>query len=151
MSPSPRRSDRRISGRCKRPFLRFTFRARRAGRTSRVRPSLGARNVNHLGEIMIRCLPAFVFTLLLAQVAPAAELVRTARSGAWSAASTWVDGKVPSAGDRVQIRTGHRVLYDVSASPRIRSIHVAGTLTFATDRDTCLDLGVLKIQPGDDA
>jgi hypothetical protein len=32
----------------------------------------------------------------------------------------------------------------------IRSIHVAGTLTFARDRDTLLAVGLIKIQPGDD-
>ena len=33
----------------------------------------------------------------------------------------------------------------------IRSIHVAGTLTFAANRDTELNVGLIKIQPGDDA
>jgi hypothetical protein len=33
----------------------------------------------------------------------------------------------------------------------IRSIHVAGRLTFARDRDTRLDVGLIKIQAGDDA
>ena len=33
----------------------------------------------------------------------------------------------------------------------IRSIHVAGTLRFARDKDTRLDVGLIKIQPGDDA
>ena len=44
----------------------------------------------------------------------------------------------PSAG----IVDGHEVLED---------IHVAGTLTFARDRDTLLGVGLIKIQPGDDA
>jgi uncharacterized protein (TIGR03067 family) len=51
----------------------------------------------------------------------------------------------------VQVRTGHTVLYDLGSGPVIRSIHVAGTLTFARDRDTRLEVGLLKIQPGDDA
>ena len=33
----------------------------------------------------------------------------------------------------------------------IRSIHVAGTLRFDPDRDTRLDVGLIKIQAGDDA
>src|SRR5205823_4366603 len=33
----------------------------------------------------------------------------------------------------------------------IRAIHVAGTLRFAPDRDTRLDVGLIKIQAGDDA
>ncbi len=78
-------------------------------------------------------------------------LVRSAQSGAWSAASTWEGGKLPAAGMRVQIRTGHTVVYDLKSEQVIRSIHVAGTLRFATDRDTRLDVGLIKIQPGDDA
>jgi hypothetical protein len=89
-----------------------------------------------------------------AAVAPAqaAEaLVRSARSGPWSAAATWEGGRVPAAGARVQVRAGHTVTYDVSSATVLRSVHVAGTLTFARDRDTRLDVGLLKVQPGDDA
>ena len=57
----------------------------------------------------------------------------------------------PAAGARVQVRTGHTVRYDVTSDAVIRSIHVAGTLTFAPDRDTRLDVGLIKIQAGDDA
>jgi hypothetical protein len=86
-----------------------------------------------------------------AEPAPLPPLVRTAQSGPWSAASTWEGGKVPLAGARVQVRAGHTVVYDVDSTVPIRSIHVAGTLTFAPDRDTRLDVGLIKIQPGDDA
>src|SRR5262249_14235345 len=72
-------------------------------------------------------------------------------SGPWSAAATWEGGKVPAAGARVQVRAGHTVTYDISSDQVIRSIHVAGTLTFARDRDTRLDVGLIKIQPGEDA
>ena len=78
-------------------------------------------------------------------------LVRSAGSGAWSAASTWEGGAVPTDGARVQIRTGHVVEYDASSDRVIRSIHVAGTLRFATDRTTRLDVGLIKVQAGDDA
>src|SRR5579885_2731404 len=67
------------------------------------------------------------------------------------AAATLEGGKVPGAGARVQVRPGHTVLYDVKSDAVIRSIHVAGTLTFARDRDTQLAVGLIKIQPGDDA
>jgi hypothetical protein len=79
------------------------------------------------------------------------SLVRSARSGPWSAEATWEGGKIPGAGAKVQVRTGHTVLYDLKADQVIRSIHVAGTLTFARDKDTRLDVGLIKIQPGDDA
>src|SRR5262245_25709230 len=82
---------------------------------------------------------------------PAPAIVRTAQSGPWSAAATWEGGKAPAAGSRVQIRTGHTVTYDLKSDQVIRSIHVAGTLTFARDRDTRLDVGLIKIQAGDDA
>jgi hypothetical protein len=90
----------------------------------------------------------------------AADLIPSGRSGPWSAPATWEGGKVPGSGARVQIRAGHTVTYDVeplrgeneSPAPAvIRSIHVAGTLTFARDRNTVLSVGLIKIQPGDDA
>jgi hypothetical protein len=81
----------------------------------------------------------------------AAPPIRTAKSGPWSAPATWEGAKVPSAGARVQVRAGHTVTYDLRSDQVIRSIHVAGTLTFARDKDTRLDVGLIKIQAGDDA
>jgi hypothetical protein len=86
-----------------------------------------------------------------AQSAGLPALIRSARSGPWSAPSTWEGGRLPSPGSRVQIRTGHTVRYDLNADQAIRSLHLAGTLAFARDRDTRLDVGLLKIQPGEDA
>lgn len=80
-----------------------------------------------------------------------AKLIRSAQSGQWSEPSTWEGGKVPGAGARVQVRTGHNVTYDVASDQTIRSIHVAGTLRFDPRRDTRLDVGLIKIQAGDDA
>lgn len=82
---------------------------------------------------------------------PTAEMTRSARSGPWSAAATWEGGRVPGAFARVQVRQGHTVVYDVRSERPIRSIHVAGTLTFARDKDTRLDVGLIKIQSGEDA
>jgi len=101
---------------------------------------------------------ALLFAMVIALICPASEimaqpplLIRSAKSGSWSDPGTWEDGKVPSAGSRVQIREGHRVLYDIVSDKAIRMIHVAGTLTFAPDSDTRLDVGLLKIQAGDNA
>jgi hypothetical protein len=77
--------------------------------------------------------------------------IRSARSGNWSALSTWEGGSAPQAGARVVVRTGHTVTYDVSSDQAIRFIHVAGTLAFATDRSTRLDVGLIRIQPGEGA
>jgi len=76
--------------------------------------------------------------------------VKSAKSGNWSDLATWDAKKVPAEGARVQILPGHTVTYDTKATFAVRIVHVAGTLTFATDKDTRLDVGLLKIQPGTD-
>ena len=88
-----------------------------------------------------------------AQDRPAPRVIRSAASGPWSMPATWEGAKVPSERSIVQIRSGHVVTYDVAErqAGTIRSIHVAGTLTFARDRDTLLNVGLIKIQSGDDA
>jgi hypothetical protein len=53
---------------------------------------------------------------------------------------------VPAAGARVLIRRGQRVVYDLKSTQVVRAINVAGTLSFATDRDTLLVVGLLKVQ-----
>ncbi len=102
-----------------------------------------------MSRLILAAVAAFVSTSL----APAAEppLIRSAKSGPWSATDTWTGGKVPGAGVRVQVRPGHTIVYDVKSDAVIRSIHCGGTLTFARDRDTILNVGLIKIQPGDDA
>ena len=77
-------------------------------------------------------------------------LIRSAKSGDWSAAATWEGGKPPAPGMKVLIREGHTVRYDVNSEAAIRSVHISGTLDFATDRDTQLNVGLLKIQSGED-
>jgi hypothetical protein len=86
--------------------------------------------------------------------APAAQKstvgFRSAKSGPWSDPKTWDGGKVPGDAARVQIRPGHTVTYDLDNGPAIRFIHVAGTLTFARDRNTKLEVGLIAIQPGEE-
>jgi hypothetical protein len=74
------------------------------------------------------------------------SIIRSKQSGPWSAPATWEGGKVPAAGARVLVQPGHRVVYDVKSEAPIRAINVAGTLRFATDRDTLLTVGLIKIQ-----
>ena len=98
-------------------------------------------------------LPLMLSVLLLCLASAMAadrQIVRSAQSGAWSDAATWANGKVPAAGASVQIRAGDRVTYDVVSTEAVRALFVAGTLTFAPDRDTQLDVGLLKVQAGDD-
>jgi hypothetical protein len=76
-------------------------------------------------------------------------VIRSAKSGPWSAPATWVGNTVPGAGARVHIAEGHRVVYDAKSDAVIRAINVAGTLEFDGETDTLLNVGLLKIQPGD--
>jgi hypothetical protein len=77
-------------------------------------------------------------------------IVRTAQSGPWSAPATWEGGKVPLGKVRVLIREGHHVVYDLQATEPIRSLTISGILSFARDKDTRLDVGLIKIQAGED-
>lgn len=91
-------------------------------------------------------------TLLATQSLQAQEKtdwLKTAKSGAWSAPDTWVGGKAPGAGALVHIRPGHTVTYDVDSATVIRVVNVGGTLTFARDRNTRLDVGLIRIAQGD--
>jgi G8 domain len=83
------------------------------------------------------------------RTAQSSRWIRSAGSGPWSAATTWEGGVVPAAGGRVHVREGHVVTYDVKSDATIRAVYVAGTLSFATDKDTQLNVGVLKIEAGD--
>ena len=95
---------------------------------------------------------SLIASLLLATFTVAAErnIVRTAKSGPWEAADTWIGGKVPAAGESVLIRPGHRVTYASKNEKPFRAIHIGGTLSFDPDKDTLLAVGLLKIQPGED-
>ncbi len=100
----------------------------------------------------LRILAVFLCALVSANVTHAATpvLIRSAKSGAWSDGKTWEGGKLPPAGATVLVRPGHEVLYDVNSPQPVRSLHIGGTLRFATDRDTRLDVGLIKIQAGED-
>jgi hypothetical protein len=93
------------------------------------------------------------FVIALAAAAPgqAADLIRSAQSGPWSAGATWESGKVPAAGDRVLIRAGHEITYDVKSDAPIRFVHIAGTLSFAPDKDTRLVTGLIRIEASEEA
>jgi len=43
------------------------------------------------------------------------KVIRSARSGPWSAGATWEGGKTPGTGVKVQIREGHTIVYDVNS------------------------------------
>ena len=71
--------------------------------------------------------------------------------GAWSDAATWQPERQPKAGDKIQIRSGHAVVYDVKSSNLIPLLHIEGSLVFARNRDTELNVAVLKVGGGKEA
>ena len=74
--------------------------------------------------------------------------VRSAKSGPWSEAATW-GGRLPKAGERIQVRAGHAVTYDIEASDAFRIIHVAGDLSFSRQKNTRLEVGLIKVEAGE--
>ena len=75
--------------------------------------------------------------------------VRSVRNGRWSDAKTWKPARIPRKGDRVLVSRDTQVEYDVESEAVIRLVQVVGTLRFSRDRNTRLDVGVLKVQNSD--
>jgi hypothetical protein len=95
-------------------------------------------------------LAAIVSLVLFAAQARAADpVIFSAKSGPWSVPATWAGGKVPGEGARVLVKPGHRVVYDVKSDAVIRGLNIAGSVVFATDKDTVLNVGLIKIQEGE--
>jgi hypothetical protein len=95
--------------------------------------------------------------LVLAAMASAARAegvkfdARTAKGGDWSDAATWENGRAPKAGDFVQVRPGHAVVYDIESKGAFRMVHVGGTLSFSRAKSTLMEVGLLKVQAGEAA
>ena len=83
------------------------------------------------------------------QHAPVEFSIRSVRDGNWSDPRTWQPERRPAAGDRVLIGRETHVRYDASSDDLIRLVQIAGTLEFARDRDTLLNVGLIKVQNSD--
>lgn len=97
--------------------------------------------------------PLAVFALLFVSFRVHAETpptltfdARSIRSGPWSDAATWEPARIPTAQSRVLVSAGTRVVYDVESEHVIRLLQVAGELRFARDRNTTLNVGLVKVQ-----
>lgn len=75
--------------------------------------------------------------------------VRSIQDGNWSDPKTWQNGRAPKAHDRVLVARGTNVLYDVADAQVLRLVQVVGTLRFARDRDTELNVALVKVQDSD--
>jgi len=79
--------------------------------------------------------------------------VTSATGGVWSDPATWFPQRVPGADDKVRIKAGHDVVYDVASDARLDCIEVNGHLRFSTDASTrmrivnmtVMDDGVLEV------
>src|SRR5438067_268835 len=86
---------------------------------SEVRDSIFCRGFilkyfNLLRRTLLLALGLALFVAADARAAGVDFNTRTAHSGSWSDPATWENGKPPQAGDRVQVRPGHDVVYDVA-------------------------------------
>ncbi|HET6878798.1 MAG TPA: G8 domain-containing protein [Pirellulales bacterium] len=72
--------------------------------------------------------------------------IRSVKDGKWSEVSTWLPARVPGDGDRVLINRDTTVEYDVASKDVLRLIQVVGALSFARDRDTELNVALVKVQ-----
>jgi hypothetical protein len=75
--------------------------------------------------------------------------LRSVKSGKWSEASSWQPARVPAANDRVLVSAGTTIEYDVANKDVLRLIQIVGTLSFARDRDTELNVALIKVQQSD--
>lgn len=73
--------------------------------------------------------------------------LRSAQSGPWSSASTWMPARLPVPTDVVRVE--HLVVYDSPTGVAgVVGVDAGGVLRFATDRSTRLATGVLLVMPG---
>jgi hypothetical protein len=75
--------------------------------------------------------------------------IKSVKDGKWSDASTWKPARVPGKGDRVLVSRGTFVEYDAKQKDVVRLLQIVGTLSFARDRDTELNVGILTVQHTD--
>ncbi len=90
----------------------------------------------------------FLLFTLTAFADPLTFDVRSAKSGPWSDPATW-EGHAPRVGERVLVRAGHTVTYDVENHEALRVVHVSGTLTFSREKNTLMEVGLLRVAPGE--
>ena len=77
------------------------------------------------------------------------DLIRSAASGNWSAASTWEGGKVSGSRSASTCATGAYGRLRCRIESAARAVQVGGKLTFARDRNTLLNVGLLRIERGE--
>ncbi|MEZ6141665.1 MAG: G8 domain-containing protein [Zavarzinella sp.] len=99
-------------------------------------------------QFLPQLLTCFIFSAnLLLGAEPL--LVRSKASGEWSNPKTWEKEQVPLRGQRVLIRTGHEVVYDMNSKAVLHAVHISGTLRFNPSINTRLEAGLITVQAGE--
>jgi hypothetical protein len=78
----------------------------------------------------------------------ATPTISSVRSGNWSDPATWSAGRVPAAGDVVDIAAATDVSYGVVSDASVGCLAVNGRLAFRTDISTRLTVGTMIVMPG---
>jgi len=68
------------------------------------------------------------------------------KNGRWTDPQTWKPSRVPKAGDRVKIARDTTVAYDAESDDVIRLVQIVGELRFVRDRNTLLNVAIMKVQ-----
>ena len=75
--------------------------------------------------------------------------IRSVKDGKWSDKNIWKPARLPKSGDRVLISRETTVEYNVQSKEVFRMVQVVGTLSFARNVDTEMNVGILKIEDSD--
>ncbi len=82
------------------------------------------------------------------ELVPVSESTHVAvNNGSWFDPNTWAGGEIPGEGARVLIPDGIEVLYDGESPVSLFTVRVDGTLDFATDQDTFMEVDTLVVAP----
>lgn len=86
--------------------------------------------------------------IALMNLVPVEEATHVAvNNGSWFDPATWANGEVPGDGARVYIPEGVDVVYDGESPVSLFTVRVDGTLEFATDQNTFMEVDTLVVAP----
>jgi hypothetical protein len=60
----------------------------------------------------------------------------------------WTANRLPGRGESALISAGHQITYDVQSDVEVGRLQIQGTLSFARDRSTRLDVGNVIVDRG---
>jgi len=107
-------------------------------------------NARHF--LIFSCATVLALSLVVTPQAPEVSAqvpeISTVRSGRWSDRGVWSARRLPARGESVIVGAGHDVIYDIHSDVEIGRLMIQGSLRFARDRSTRLDIGNIVISRG---